>query len=290
MPVRNGAQWIQVAIQSLLHQDYGNFEILLIDDGSIDDSVSIARDLAGSKLRVVKAQGQGLARALAIGVQAAETEIVLRLDADDKASPKRVSKQVSFLNNNPDFVLVGSNVNIFGERGKFIGRSFFPLTDHGIRLRMNIGNPFAHSSIAFRRSAVLAVGNYWSPDERPFPEDYHLWSRMASMGLMANLNERLVDYHSHESGVSLANRELMRTLTSEISWEWFSSQGFREANNPKLQKAWHACFGSNVSISYREALAVTRALIHARTSVPQKFNDHGLRLTHFLIPVTRMWR
>jgi len=189
MPVKNGARWIQPAIESLLRQDYVNFEILLVDDGSTDDSVLIARRLAGDKLRVVKAEGQGLARALAIGVEASETEIVLRLDADDRASPQRLSKQVSFLNDHPGYVLVGSNINIISDRGKVLGRSRFPLTDRGIRLRMNVGNPFAHSAVAFRRSAVLAAGNYWSPDATPFPEDYHLWCRLASRGLMANLTK-----------------------------------------------------------------------------------------------------
>jgi len=290
MPVRNGAQWIQSAIESVLRQDYANFEILLVDDGSTDDSILIAQDLAGSKLRVVTAQGQGLARALAIGVRAADTEMVFRLDADDKASSQRLSKQVSFLNNNPDYVLVGSNVKIIGDRGTFLGRSRFPLTDQGIRLRMNIGNPFAHSAVAFRRRAVLDAGNYWSPDAKPFPEDYHLWCRLASRGLMANLSERLVDYHANESGLALANKEIMRSHTSDISWDWFSSQGFLKSKNPNLKEAWHACFGSNLSISRQEALVVTRALIQARTSIPQKFNDHGLRFTHFMIPVTRMWR
>lgn len=290
MPVRNGAQWIHPAIDSLLNQDYENFEILLVDDGSVDDSVSIAKDLAGDNLRVVTAPGQGLARALAIGVGAADTEIVLRLDADDKAAPKRLSKQVTFLNDNPEFVLVGANVNIIDARDSRVGGSRFPLTDRGIRLRMNIGNPFAHSAVAFRRSAVLAAGNYWSPDAKPFPEDYHLWCRVALTGLMANLPERLVDYHLHQSGLALANKEIMRSHTSEISWEWFSSQGYQEAIDPKLQESWHACFGSNLRISFQESLAVTRALIHARASNPQDFNDHGLRLMHFMIPLTRMWR
>lgn len=290
MPVRNGAEWISASLNSLLDQDYANFEILLIDDESTDNSIPLAREIAGNKMRIVKAQGQGLARALAMGVQVADTELIIRLDVDDQANRLRLSKQIFFLEQNPDHVLVGSNVNLINNKGIHVGGSRFPLTDPGIRLRMILGNPFAHSSVTFRRSAVLEAGNYWSPDAQPFPEDYHLWCRLANVGLLANLAEPLVDYRIHESGLAIVNKKLMRLHSSIISWDWFLRQGFDQNFDSALKQAWRACFGESSTISLRQAFMVTRALISARRSMHQTFNDHGIRFAHYLTPTKRMFR
>lgn len=290
MPVRNGAEWISAALNSLIDQDYANFEILLIDDKSTDNSIPLAREIAGNKMRIVKAHGQGLARALAKGVQEADTELIIRLDVDDQANQLRLSKQIFFLEQNPDHVLIGSNVNLMNNNGIHVGVSRFPLTDPGIRLRMILGNPFAHSSVTFRRSAVLKAGNYWSPDAQPFPEDYHLWCRLANVGLLANLAEPLVDYRIHESSLAIVNKKLMRLHSSIISWDWFLRQGFNQKFDPALKQAWRACFGETSTISGQQAFIVTRALISARRSMHQTFNDHGIRFAHYLTPTKRMFR
>jgi len=288
MPVRNGAEWISQALKSLLKQDHANFEILLIDDGSTDDSIPIARDVAGSKLRIVKAEGRGLASALAIGVLAADTEYIIRLDVDDLANQTRIAKQLFFLEKNSNYVLVGSNVRLINNMGNPVGSSHFPLTDPGIRLRMILGNPFAHSSVTFRRSAVLGAGNYWSPDAQPFPEDFHLWCRLADFGLLANLSEKLVDYRLNESGLALMNKNMMRLHSSNISWDWLSMQGFDRTSDPALRQAWRACFGEISPISRQQAFIVTKALLQARLAVHQKFNDHGIRFAHYMTPVRRI--
>ncbi len=289
MPVRNGAEWIAGALESINAQDYNNFEVLLVDDQSTDNSVHIASEIFGEKLRIIKAGGQGLAKALALGVLASDTEYITRLDVDDRSHRTRISRQVTFLNQNPTHVLVGSNVNLTDKAGVQVGRSHFPLSDSAIRLRMILGNPFAHSAVTFLRSAVLSAGNYWSPNAHPFPEDYHLWSRLASLGQFANLDERLVDYRVHSTGISYANRSLMRSHSSEISWDWLSTMGLTTPAGVSLKEAWFACYGEASPLSVKQAYLVMQTLLRARKNNPQDFNSRAIRLKHYLTPISRMY-
>ena len=289
MPVRNGAEWISGALESLLAQEYENFEILLVDDQSTDNSVHIAGEIVGDKLRIIKAEGQGLARALALGVLASDTEYITRLDVDDRSHRTRISKQIMFLNQNPTHVLVGSNVNLTDKSGTKVGRSHFPLTDSAIRLRMLLGNPFAHSAVTFLRSAVLSAGNYWSPNAEPFPEDYHLWSRLATLGQFANLEECLVDYRVHPKGISYANQSIMRSHSSEISWDWLSMLGLATPSNASLKEAWFTCYREASPLSAKQAFLVLHTLLRARRDNPQDFNSRAIRFKHYLTPISRMY-
>lgn len=288
MPIRNGQAWIQESMRSILAQEHQDFEILIVDDGSTDDSIPVAFELGKEKVRVVRANGEGLAKALALGVAAAETELIARMDVDDIAHPLRLTRQIDFLNRHPAHVLVGSNVRLINEQGTLVGQSNFPLSDAGIRMRMVLGSPFAHSSVTFKRSAVQEAGSYWSPDSKPFPEDYHLWCRLAQVGLLANVPEYLLDYRVSAKGISQTHRELMQYHRSRISWTWFSQLHPTQASKPGLQDAWSACFSERTRISMRDAAIVTQAIIRARLSTPQELQSRGLLLKHYLYPIRRM--
>lgn len=288
IPVRNGVKWIPKMLESILGQRYGNFEILLIDDASSDNSAGLARTIAGDRLRVVIARGEGLASALALGVVQSDTELICRMDVDDIADSHRLTKQVDFLTRNPSHVMVGSNINLIDSEGKILGQSRLPEADAEIRLRMSIGNPFAHSSVMFRRASVLAVGNYWSPDKAAFPEDYHLWARLADTGLLANLSERLVQYRVHDSGVLQSNSVLFRRHACDIAIAWRSKESGSQISATEID-AWRACYGSNTRISPTQALVVARALARARLTAGSAA-ARGLRVQHYLVPFSRVLR
>jgi glycosyltransferase involved in cell wall biosynthesis len=275
-------------LESILSQDYGNFEILMVDDASSDNSATVAKSIAGSRLRVISAKGTGLASALASGVTSADTELICRMDVDDIAKPLRLRGQVEFLLRNTSHVMVGSNVDLIDMRGSSLGRSHLPETDAEIRLRMTIGNPFAHSSVMFRREPVLAVGNYWSPDNQPFPEDYHLWIRLADAGQLANLRPSLVQYRVNETGVLRSNAETLRRHACEVSLLW-NLKGGRVSMSQDEVKAWRACFGSNKRVSPTQALAVSRIMVKERLARGRPA-ARGVRLHHYLIPFFRLLR
>ena len=194
LPVRNGERWIADSVRSLATQTYSSIEILLVDDGSTDRTVAIARDCAGSKLRVVQGDGRGVASALSLGVREASSEIVLRLDADDVAEPDRVRRQVEYLQSHPDCVLLGSDATLISAANQVVGEISHPRDHDAISLRMCVMTAFVHPSVAFRRSAVLEAGNYRGINNGAFAEDFDLWSRLESVGRLANLPEKLVRY------------------------------------------------------------------------------------------------
>ena len=288
MPIRNGQDWIRDSITSILQQDFQDFEILIVNDGSSDDSISIAQELGGSRVRVITGSGDGLAKALALGVVAAESEIIARMDVDDVADHKRLKWQLAFLHANPNHVLVGTNVNLIDMQGRRIGKSHLPLTDEAIRKRMAIANPFAHSSVAFRRSAVLTAGNYKGPHSGPFPEDYHLWSRLLRLGAAANLDARLLNYRINEKGVSFVNKDTMASHSAAIAWKWFASNQSRAREDERLSQAWISCFSSNERLSLRNATLVTKAMLRIETPRPPGSFGRGFRLRHYLIPFKKV--
>lgn len=288
LPVRNGAPWLHASLDSLLTQEHSNIEILLVDDGSTDNSAAIAQDVAGTLVRVVQGNGEGLARALALGVDSADSEFIARMDQDDVAHSSRISGQVRFLDEHPDHVMVGSNVRLMNSVGCATGYSHFPETDAGIRMRMTIGNPFAHSSVMFRKSAVLSAGNYWSPGSDPFPEDYHLWIRLAETGLLANLRDVLMDYRVHELGVSKTHSGALQRGRGLLAWQWLCSVQPQHAKDRELERAWVSCFGGTSPITFGQAITIVRELVRLRTRGQPISAGGGFRLRHYLYPLTRV--
>jgi len=202
LPVRNGGRWLGETIQSLENQTFKDFELLVIDDGSTDNSIDIIKQSNLQHIRVIPGPQQGLAKALALGVNESKTEIIFRQDSDDISLPSRFQLQYNFLEENKDHVAVGSNIVLINEYGKKIKVVKKPLTNKAIRLSLAVECPLIHPAVAFRKSAVLDAGNYWSPSSDPFPEDFHLWSRLIKKGEIANIPSILVMYRVHNKSLS----------------------------------------------------------------------------------------
>jgi glycosyltransferase involved in cell wall biosynthesis len=204
MPVRNGARWLRQAVDSVLNQEFRDFELVIIDDGSDDDTVGLldrcARD---DRVRVLRQPPQGIAAALNRGIAAARAPCLARLDADDVARPDRLARQLAFLDHHDRVDLVGSAAQVIDEVGTVIG-CVAPPTDSGKLARhLRRGNPIVHSSIMMRADAVRRVGGYRNAFGAA--EDYDLWLRMAENAGIANLPERLVALRRHDASVSRRN-------------------------------------------------------------------------------------
>ena len=219
LPVRNGERWIRESLSSLREQTFQDFEVILVDDGCTDQSVNIARELAAPRMRIISGSGRGLASALARGVLAAEGEFIARLDVDDVSQPTRLRRQVAAFVSDPELVIVGSWAREIDERSQAVGVLKTPRSDRGIQIYSIIFNPFIHSSVMLRKSAVLKAGNYRSPDEGPYPEDFDLWVRMIRFGTALNLEECLVDYRRSGGSEMSTNDKLIRQRSAEICAE-----------------------------------------------------------------------
>jgi glycosyltransferase involved in cell wall biosynthesis len=205
MPVRNGARWLSEAVDSVLDQELRDLELVIIDDGSDDDTVRLLERCArgDDRVRALRQPPQGIVAALNRGIAAARAPYLARLDADDVARPDRLARQLAFIERHDRVDLVGSAAEVIDEGGAVIG-CVAPPTDPGKLARhLRRGNPIVHSSVLMRADAVRRSGGY----RKAFgaAEDYDLWLRMAENGGIANLPEQLVSLRRHDASVSLRN-------------------------------------------------------------------------------------
>jgi hypothetical protein len=212
MPVRDGARWIGEAIGSLAVQSFADFELLVVDDGSTDETGPIVTAAARLDARIVliAQPPSGVVAALNRGVDAARGKFIARLDADDRAHQARLQRQTDFLNAAPEVGLVGSWAGIIDAVGATVGR-LQPEADPAALMRiLQLRNPMVHSSVMWRAELTAAIGGYRATFEGA--EDYDLWLRMAERASIANIPERLVQYRRHGGNVS--DRRKLRQLFS----------------------------------------------------------------------------
>src|SRR5262249_44337347 len=161
MPVHNGETYLRPAIDSLLAQTFGDFELIVIDDGSTDRTPAIAREYRDPRVRVERFEKNcGLSAALNHGLQMIHAPLVARQDADDVSRPDRLEAQVAVLRSQPDVALVGSQARAIDGAGRTMRMVWRPAEDLSIRWYALLDNPFIHTSVMFRRGAAVACGGF----------------------------------------------------------------------------------------------------------------------------------
>lgn len=272
MPVWNGEIWVREALSSLLSQSFRDFEIVVVDDGGTDDSMAIIESMRLSETRIVRGPKQGLAGALAVGVEECRGKYIARLDQDDVCEPTRLYEQVAFLERHTNHVVFGSQANEIDVLGRQVGRITVPTSDEAIRLALLIRNPMIHSSVMMRREAVLKVGNYWKPSDSVFPEDHSLWSRLSEVGMMANHSEPLVSYRRSMNSISQLHADLLAQASGEIASEYFERQMGGQILNEEQRIAIARYSSGKGEVRPLTALWLSTSLLRFRLK-------HGLKFT-----------
>ena len=211
MSVYNGEKFLRLAINSILNQTYGNLEFIIIDDASTDQTHRILESFNDSRLVILRnSHNLGLTKSLNKGLQIAKGLFVARLDADDIAHPTRIEKQLNFLYQHPDTIVVGTNMELIDNQGRRLGSSEYP-EDHAEIIKvLNNHSPFSHPSVMFKKSAVLEVGGYRSVFKAG--QDYDLWLRLRDKGRFANIQENLLKYRIHNDQVTIKKLKLQHSL------------------------------------------------------------------------------
>lgn len=201
MSVRNGDDYLQEAIDSILKQTYKNFEFIIVDDFSTDKTRLILSRIKDKRIKVITNKvPKGLTKSLNIALRQSKGELIARMDADDISRKDRLQLQAIFLKNNPNTGVVGSWAEVIDKNGNNISLEKFPAGDTDIKENIFIFNPFKHPSVTFRKHLVDTLGYY---DEGfDGAEDYEMWLRLAPHTKFANIPKPLISYRIHNERVS----------------------------------------------------------------------------------------
>ncbi|MGB8815783.1 MAG: glycosyltransferase family 2 protein [Minisyncoccia bacterium] len=201
---RNRAIFIIKAIQSVLDQTLYNWELLIGDDDSKDDTEKIVREFSNKDNRIKyfkNSPALGISKNRNKALSLVTGKYISILDSDDSWIDKeKIQTQFSFLENNPDYVLIGSNIKVIDEKNNFIRNTDFSTEDADIRKKILITNQIPHSSVMYRKDIAEKVGRY--NENLSCDEDLDLFLRLGLLGKMKNLTEITTSYTKHSKGFS----------------------------------------------------------------------------------------
>lgn len=202
MPVYNGDKYLAEAIDGVLKQDYKNFELLIINDSSTDNSLKIALEFANkdTRIKVISTeQNLGLAGVRNYGFSFVKTKYLAFHDADDISIVNRFSKQINFLESHQDYIICGSKMLTFGEAKSEI-KGYAGNDDYLKPLSFFI-NPFNTSAVMLRFD-ILKDNNIFFDINKPPAEDYSLWLNIFKYGKWFNFSDYLIKYRIHGNQTS----------------------------------------------------------------------------------------
>ena len=202
MTCYNAASTIQESVSSIIAQTFTNWELVLVDNCSTDNSLTFVKNLNDDRIKIIALdKNHGRTPALAIALENAHAEFVAILDADDISSQDRLQQQSDFLKNNPNILAVGSWYRNIDQYGNLINEVQTPTTSIDVMRRMASDNPIVNSSAMFRAESARAVGGY--NQNYLYAQDFALWLALASIGELAILPKFLTDIRRVKSSLSL---------------------------------------------------------------------------------------
>lgn len=206
MPVYNAEKHIEEAVASILDQTFTDFELLIMDDGSTDQTLALLGQFTDPRIRIVSNPGNlGIVYTLNRGVALAKGVFIARMDADDVAHPDRLMKQEAYLSGQPDVAICGCGIVAFFENGRR-HRVYYSLKYDTLKAESLFNSPFPHPGVMVKKAILNA---YPYRTEALHVEDYDLWSRILKDHSGANLPYFLLDYRvSADNVTAMADRRV----------------------------------------------------------------------------------
>jgi glycosyltransferase involved in cell wall biosynthesis len=203
MSVYNGEKYLRYAINSIINQSFSDFEFIIINDASTDNTGKILGEYNDNRIVIINNEKNlGLTKSLNKGIAVAKGKYIARMDADDISMPERIEKQVGFMENHKDVAILGTDYYPIDEAGRRINAKLMrPISSTEIKRNLFKFNPFIHSSLMIRREVLKEVGYY---DERfKKAQDYELCLRILSKYEGYNLPEELIAFRIDKTKLSI---------------------------------------------------------------------------------------
>lgn len=233
MVTYNRAGYIRHAINSVLAQTYTSWELIVVDDGSVDETAAIMATYDDARIRFIRhRENKGVHAARTRALEEAQGECVAILDSDDLwNSEEKLHAQVAFLEGHPDHALVGTFINTIDASGNRMAQNAYHTDDLSIRASILLRNQFAHSSVLMRTRMVHQAGGY---RKVLLGEDLDLFLRLGLQGKFSNIPAYMTSYRIHDGGLS-RNGAMMARAVLGFVWKY-------RAHYPNFFKAYVKSF------------------------------------------------
>jgi glycosyltransferase involved in cell wall biosynthesis len=231
LPVHGKGIFLRQALESIRSQSDFNLIrecIIVCDRVEQNDKNKLMEEFSENFWRFTDSPKPGIVSALNLGISFAETNLIARMDADDIMHHSRISRQIIGFRENPQLVLLGTQIQEIDIDGNFLSERKFPLSDEVLRQKLKRQNVFVHPTVMFRRDTFMRAGGY-----REFyecAEDYDLWLRMAKYGHIANLDSTLLMYRIHPDQVSFLQKR--KQLIAECAARVSNGDNVQEEEDP----------------------------------------------------------
>lgn len=238
MAVHNGEMFLKEAIQSILSQSYTDFEFLIVNDCSSDQSENIILSFDDERIVLINNEKNlGLTKSLNLMLKQANGNYIARMDADDIAHPDRFKLQVQLLDENPEIGVCGSWYTRFSETEESVVKTISPSDELAVALL--IKNQMGHPTTMMRKS-VLDAHNIAYNEELITSQDYDLWLRLSSVCKLYNIPQSLLRYRIHENQVVHKKSESGRQYTHKGRMNFFQQLGLEidDSENNALYKSY----------------------------------------------------
>lgn len=227
MSVFNCEAYVGRAIESVLSQTFGDFEFIIINDGSTDGTLKVVNGYKDHRIKLISRENKGLVDSLNEGIAMAQGSYIARQDGDDISRRDRLEKELKAFEQNSKLVIVGSWMETIDQEGKPLGVHKVFSLDADLKRELLMRSPFAHGSVMIRLSAARATGGLYRKLDWP-GEDYAAWSRLAAQGEFSNVPEPLYLYRENTQGISLLNSQAQLEKKRDI----------RTANRKQARALW----------------------------------------------------
>ncbi|TKC55811.1 glycosyltransferase [Pedobacter hiemivivus] len=218
MPVYNASQFLNQAIDSILTQTYTDFEFIIINDGSTDNTDTIINSYTDNRIKYfINPVNLGIVETLNKGIDLARGKYLARMDADDIALPERFEKQYHLMEHNPQIAVCGSHAFNINDSGIKTGNNAFPIADKEIKAQLLFHNTFIHPTTFFKTEVIK---KYKYQGDYHYAEDYYLLAQIATEHELANLDEELLLYRVHElNTTSTKSKEMKEAHIKVIDYQ-----------------------------------------------------------------------
>ncbi len=293
MPVYNAGKYIREAICSVLAQSFTDFELLIVNDGSTDETLSVIDTFSDHRIRVINQPNGGVAAALNTGLRHASASYIARFDADDVCYPQRLQVQYDFMEANPSYSIIGSAADYTDVAGNYVFTHYPPAFTHEEISRLSIRVcPFIHSSVFYRRDTILRAGGY-NEHAHTF-EDHLLWVNVLKKERTHNLRDVLIKVRLNPESITIDEKWRTRRFR-RIKYAALQKSGITAAEGMHLsaiskkqrhlqisEGAYYALLGKKYLWNNHHPHKARKNLLKTLAIHPLRSTNYALLLLSFL--------